>query len=82
MARSFIFLGTARTSVRAEIRREVNLCPSRRFKFGDVLFSGICTKKSFLHSLGLVMCAGMKGYYVMKNIVSSDHVARSAVKQM
>lgn len=28
----------------------------------SVLRSGICTIKSFLHSLGLVMCAGTKGY--------------------
>src|ERR1700761_6197263 len=29
----------------------------------DVLRSGICTRKSFLHSLGLVMSAGTNGYY-------------------
>lgn len=28
----------------------------------DQLRSGICTRKSFLHSLGLVMCAGTNGY--------------------
>lgn len=28
----------------------------------DGLRSGIWTKKSFLHSLGLVICAGTKGY--------------------
>lgn len=34
-----------------------------------VLRSGICTRKSFLHSFGLVICAGTKGYY--RNVVES-----------
>lgn len=33
---------------------------------GGILFSGICTRKSFLHSFGLVICAGMKGYCSIK----------------
>lgn len=30
----------------------------------DVLLSGICTRNNFLHSLGFVICAGMKGYCI------------------
>lgn len=29
----------------------------------NVLRSGICTRKSFLHSFGFVICAGINGYY-------------------
>lgn len=56
-----MFFGTARTS---ETRHDASdhLGPSAGKGDGDVLRSGICTRKSFLHSFGFVMCAGMKGY--------------------
>lgn len=31
---------------------------------GNALRSGIWTRKSFLHSLGFVIWAGTKGYYI------------------
>lgn len=33
----------------------------------DALLSGIWTRKSFLHSFGLVICAGMNGYYTLQH---------------
>lgn len=56
-----MFFGTARTS---ETRHNASdhLGPSTGKGGGDVLRSGICTRNSFLHSFGFVMCAGMKGY--------------------
>ena len=41
---------------------------------GDALRSGIWTRNSFLHSFGLVICAGMKGYYTL-------HDARICTRQ-
>ena len=37
-------------------------------KKGYVLFSGICTTNNFLHSLGLLICAGTNGYCCMGNV--------------
>ena len=36
-------------------------------KKGSVLFSGICTTNNFLHSFGLLICAGTKGYCCKEN---------------
>lgn len=51
-----MFFGTARTSID---EYKVNESMAREC---DILLSGICTKKSFLHSFGFVMCAGTNGY--------------------
>jgi hypothetical protein len=60
MASSFIFLGTARTSGgRAVFQSTV---PMSHIQTRGLLRSGICTRKSFLHSLGFVIWAGMNGY--------------------
>jgi len=53
-----MFLGTASTSASAsQINQKTGSAGGE-----DILRSGIWTKKSFLHSLGLVICAGTKGY--------------------
>jgi hypothetical protein len=38
---------------------------------GYVLFSGICTTNNFLHSLGLLICAGTNGYCCKGNVWSA-----------
>lgn len=63
MARSFMFLGTARTSaIRGDERTGFDW-----YKMDDVLRSGIWTRYIFLHSLGFVMWAGTKGYWLNNN---------------
>ena len=44
-------------------KRRQRLLAHVYFLVWNALRSGICTRNSFLHSFGLVMCAGMKGYY-------------------
>ena len=57
-----MFFGTARTSKRARpsVRTNVTLPET----INHSLRSGSWTRKSFLHSLGFVMCAGTNGYCV------------------
>lgn len=49
--------------------RVSHCCGTRR---GCVLFSGIWTRKSFLHSLGFVMCAGTNGYWAKLSKVEGE----------
>jgi hypothetical protein len=69
-----MFLGTARTSVEclktSGWLASVDCFRSDREEVekGYVLFSGICTTNSFLHSLGLLICAGTNGYCYKGNV--------------
>jgi hypothetical protein len=57
------FYGTAKDK-----NTHVSILAGTRRRKKDGLRSGICTRKSFLHSLGFVMCAGTNGYYAQEHV--------------